>query len=637
MRPRNSLISRFTMLSQPLSPYLHVKGRLFDAVVTRTPRLGIGCLLGFLIMLSSLAAGAQAWSGIISPSRATDWASPGVTGGIPNRTTICATLNPGATAAQINSAIANCPDHQVVFLNAGTFNLSGGLTFGSKSNVTLRGAGADETFLKFSGGSSCDGLASSICIKSAYIDNRSPPNSTTWTAGYAVGTTDITVGSADSIPIGSVIILDQLNDNGDTGAIFVCSSTSCTDEGGNSPGRSNRGQQQVVKVVGISGNSVTISPGLRMPNWRASQSPGVFWVNTPPVSGDGVEDLSVEAASDQNGVVFMHVSDSWVKGIRTINAKRNHVWLWQSMRITIRDSYFYGGQGGHSTSYGIEDYSTADNLIENNIFQHVTAPLSHNGANVGSVFGYNFAIDDNYTASTGWMIPGILYHEVGISHLLHEGNDGLGALHDNIHGTTHFNTLFRNHFYGDIFNNPAKDNNTEIIHIFSYGRFFNVVGNVLGRTGYYTVYESNLTGNPRAIYGLGQSPKNGVPNDPLVKTTLMRWGNYDTVRGTSRFLPTEVPSALRQHANPVPANQNLPPSFYLSAKPWWFGTIPWPAIGPDVTGGQHTAGYAYKIPSRMCWEQSPIDRAYGAANVRLFRSDVCYGGAPSAPSNLVVQ
>src|SRR5881396_2287420 len=108
---------------------------------------------------------AQAWSGIISSSRAIDWSQAGVIGGIPNRTSICATLNPGATAAQINSAIASCPAGQVVFLNAGTFNLSEGIIFDNKSNVTLRGAGADQTFLVFTGSVSCHGPLGDICFQ----------------------------------------------------------------------------------------------------------------------------------------------------------------------------------------------------------------------------------------------------------------------------------------------------------------------------------------------------------------------------------------------------------------------------------------------------------------------------------------
>src|SRR3989304_4827673 len=102
-----------------------------------------------LLALPMVAQAAPPWSGIVDPRRAIDWSQAGVPGGIPNRSTICATLNPGATLAQINSAIANCPAGQVVKLNAGTYNLISGISM--KSNVTLRGSGADVTKLNFSG------------------------------------------------------------------------------------------------------------------------------------------------------------------------------------------------------------------------------------------------------------------------------------------------------------------------------------------------------------------------------------------------------------------------------------------------------------------------------------------------------
>src|SRR3989442_1463642 len=117
----------------------------------------------FLLSLS-LGSYAQLWSGILDTSRAIDWNQAGVIGGIPNRTSICATLNPGATAAQINSAIAACPSGQVVFLNAGTYNLSGAITI-ARSNVTLRGAGPDQTKLVFSSGSGCGNTTSVVCVR----------------------------------------------------------------------------------------------------------------------------------------------------------------------------------------------------------------------------------------------------------------------------------------------------------------------------------------------------------------------------------------------------------------------------------------------------------------------------------------
>jgi hypothetical protein len=234
------------------------------------------------------------------------------------------------------------------------------------------------------------------------------------------------------------------------------------------------------------------------------------------------------------------------------------------------------------------------------------------------------------------MIPTIGYHEVGLSYLLHEGNDGLGVLHDDIHGTTNLNTVFRNHLYGDIWNNPPKNSNTSVVNLAAYARFFNVVGNVLGRTGYYTTYETNLNEAPRSIYALGWP--NGAPNDPQTKATLLRWGNYDTVTQTNRFLASEVPSNLAQFANPIPSSQALPPSFYLFSKPAFFGSIPWPPIGPDVTGGSETAGHAYKIPARVCYEST--SKTNGILN---FNASGCYGGGqpsltpPATPTNLTLQ
>src|SRR5207249_6587087 len=113
--------------------------------IRRMKRL-LTCLI--LLSVTPLAVRAQQWSGILDPSRAIDWSNAGIPGGIPNRTSICATLSPGATSSQINNAIASCPAGQVVFLNAGTYNIAGGINFAGHSNVTLRGAGPTQTILQ---------------------------------------------------------------------------------------------------------------------------------------------------------------------------------------------------------------------------------------------------------------------------------------------------------------------------------------------------------------------------------------------------------------------------------------------------------------------------------------------------------
>src|SRR6202171_3341857 len=165
----------------------------------------------FLIILCySSYSHAQAWSGIIDPSRAIDWSRAGTT--ITNRTTICATLSPGASSSQISSAITNCPANQVVFLNAGTYNLSGGINFGGHSNVTLRGAGPIQTVLQFSSGDGCGGQGGDICVigsNPAFVGSSQVQpggsNAHSWTAGYAKGATQITLDSTSGLSAGSEI------------------------------------------------------------------------------------------------------------------------------------------------------------------------------------------------------------------------------------------------------------------------------------------------------------------------------------------------------------------------------------------------------------------------------------------------
>ena len=104
------------------------------------------CLLvvsGCIFTLARSTATAE----IISQARRIVW-TPGVPGGIPGRTTICANVvtNFGAAgngvhddAPAIQNAINACSKDQVVFIPAGTYRLNSQLQI-SKS-IVLRGAG----------------------------------------------------------------------------------------------------------------------------------------------------------------------------------------------------------------------------------------------------------------------------------------------------------------------------------------------------------------------------------------------------------------------------------------------------------------------------------------------------------------
>jgi hypothetical protein len=584
---------------------------------------------------------------VIDASRKIDW-SPSGAGTIPNRTTIFTTLNPGATSATVNAAIAACPTNQVVFLNAGDYIFGQGLTI-AKSNVTLRGAGANATFITFTGGQSGVGLWTNLLVTNParFPSSDSPGTVANWTAGYTKGTTTITLSTVSGLTVGSLLVLDQLDDsNTDNGEVWINDTLAVATEGG-SAGRVGRAQMQFVTVTGINGNQVTFNPGLYMPNWRSGQSPQAWWIS--PATGVGIEDLSMNhaatAGGSMSGIFIFNTVNSWVKGVRSLYGLRNHIWLYESAHITIRDSYFYGAPGS-SQSYGVETRMGSDHLVENNIFQHIAVPMMCGNVS-GSTFGYNFAIDDDFQTPSGWQQGSSYFHSAGVNCVLWEGNDGIGFTADNIHGTSHFGTAFRNYWNGRDIGGPTKTMQTTPIIIMAANRYMNIVGNVLGTTGYHTNYEcapvnssSSSCGSgvgDRSIYTIGWSGNQGtkhatLPNDVLVKSTMMRWGNYDTLNAANRFQAGEVPSGISLYANPVPPDQTLPTSYYLSAAPTVFTNlgVDWPPIGPDISNGDMAgfSGHVNKIPARLCYEAGTF------TNGVLNFNPAFYNGTGQVPPNL---
>src|ERR1700722_1682155 len=169
-------------------------------------------------LLFSVSCFAQLWSGIIASSRAEDWSSVGVQGGIPSgawsqcTNSACNTAFATPTAANINAAIASAPAHTYVLLPAGTFSMSATLLWNSVSNVALRGAGSNSTILSFTGAGGCQGIGAAVCFASSDPNYwGGPSNVANWTAGCSVGTTSITLSSKTNLAVGSPITLDQLD------------------------------------------------------------------------------------------------------------------------------------------------------------------------------------------------------------------------------------------------------------------------------------------------------------------------------------------------------------------------------------------------------------------------------------------
>lgn len=408
-------------------------------------------------------------------------------------------------------------------------------------------------------------------------------------------------------------------------------------------GRTQRNQLETHVITGILGNQVTISPPLMMNNWRTSRNPGAFWTGSFPgkyAIDDGIENLTIDSSTKppaSGGTVeFFNAYRCWLKNTRVISGDTEHVLIVNSTNIDIHDNYFFGSRNGQNKTYGVDIYGGAsNNLIQNNIFQHIPACMMNEGG-YGSVWSYNYCVDNAYN-SPGWLPESLSMNHGVVGMLLFEGNNTPAAEADDIHGSSIGLTMFRSRSRGN--DTPTKGQNTFAFAANAFNRGANVIGNVLGTVGTQTQYMQSSPGYlARNVYRLGYTTETGsaVPYDSLVPFTLMRWGNYDIVTGAVRWcgnssspgwsavcgMKSEVPTSAVPfiNGNPVPPNTRLPASFYLSAQPgfWRMGsgyglTPPWPAIGPDVRGGtapDGAGGFSYAIPAQLCYQHTPIDPSY---------------------------
>ena len=361
----------------------------------------------------------------------------------------------------------------------------------------------------------------------------------------------------------------------------------------------------------------------------------------------------------------------WVRGVKIGWNSCYVAVVGQSPGFEFRDNYASGArnfQAGNCDSGLLFERGSSFFLVENNIIERTHAAIIvENGAS-GGVIAYNYVLGafdgagSNYP--NGWAINCFDHHGSFTKYNLVEGNSNCLLHWDTIWGTSAWNTSFRNHIPG--FNELSNPWGLSV----SIGSVttspFGVPTNGVGAAAWSAINSAYSFQNDVSIrddYGIlgnnhfgdvtGDSAISGIlgygnSSVPIVDTTLWpsvwSYQSYTSLQfgyatqsdpGSFPLDSTQAHDTATIHgwySNVTSAttwsgalSHTLPASFYLSGRPaWWKASIPYPAIGPDVTGGTGPGGHSYAIPAEAAYATISGGTPLAGSPFSGFDSEVLY-------------
>ena len=595
-----------------------------------------------MMLWSNYAFGTYALPG----ARAINWSNAGVVGGIPHRTTVYTTLLPSGVddTARINNALAHCPSGYVVMLSTGTFQISGAIQI--PSNATLRGSGPRKTILNATGGGAVISFPGTG--PSWQLAYNTPQ---TMASGYTKGSSSITMAAAplSTWSVGGLLWLTEQNDSSAPVTAFGGGGECmwCANGLGNTY---NMGQ--VARITSISGKTIGIDPPMNNA-YSASLNPVAISVSSAdiysnqPVHDAGIEDLQVYDNNTGRNPNFSMVGayNCWIKDVESNFADGDHVNVDYSTHCSIVDSYFHDAflhtPGGADADIALRNYSTMI-LVQNNVLERLHSGIMLEWGASANVIAYNYMDGFFDTGALNAVQPGISTHGAHPEYNLLEGNVLAMANDDCIWGSSSDETYFRNWLIGATLVCSPVDNTRGDIECSPVTSGYwlpgstamwewqasrpmswnylatsnNSVGNVIGSTQLlsllpmtnWLIWEPGVVREYQDVaYGYSFGFGGGGSGDPGTFP-----GDNDTpyttgiIQGDYNYADSNTHWAAGGYVDPGSYDHALSASMYLTGKPAWFGGTPFPAIGPDVTGGQDTSGHVYAIPAEACYKQGAM-------------------------------
>ena len=319
----------------------------------------------------------------------------------------------------------------------------------------------------------------------------------------------------------------------------------------------------------------------------------------------GIENIAVAGGNNQWGfpggtINFSYMAYCWAKNVeadgeRWSSDPVNHpgkygynIGIGRSYRCVVRDSYAHGSAdenpGGQAYGIVVGAGSSAC-LVENNISVENNKPIALNSTGGGNVIAYNYVDQAVLWNSPGWQENAIDdCHANFTHHDLIEGNwtPNLGG--DTTHGNSGWHTHLRNYVNGKN-SSGSFTANLRAVGMDGWTHDHAYVGNVL--KGGTRVPDHAL--RPRAARpstSWGTTPRASAGTG----TTATRWP-------TSSATGTGTTSATAWSGRA--GAKTIPSSFYLTAKPAFFGNNAWPWVNP-------LTGQATTLPAKARYDaQTP--------------------------------
>jgi hypothetical protein len=597
-------------------------------------------LLPLLLLAGSLPCRAQLWSPILNSNQAIDWSHSGA-GPIPARPTLCARLAPPATLDQINAALAACPAGQTVFLAAGTYSIPG--TIHIPSRVTLRGAGPALTILSATGRG--DAVVS---LGSGWVSYH--PDGVL--RGSQAGSTRVFLDHTTSIRAGMFLAFAEINNPTYVTSAGSEGTRNWTDGEWSTDGSLARGQ--IVEVTAVAGQTVTFTPAL----YTAYTNAPVAVPFAASAEYAGVEDLQVYANNTGYSANFGLAACAycWVRRVESNYADGDHVNIEWGFRDEVRDSYFSNAfrheAGPHDSDIRLA-LKTSASLIENNIIDRTHQSILVQYGPAGNVIAYNYTTGEFDATAVNYMIGGVFFHGAHPQFNLLEGNVITKLDADSTWGSSSHITAFRNWIVGaNRICAPVTGGRAPVtcapahygyqaaraVQLSYLSTRNNFVANLVGSAQMRSLASGGrpLAQSPAIEYpsqrsyddvaygwsfgygkesddGSGSGCSGGTPPCHLAGTSATDFfhGNMSSVSSVI----TWAPGVPRQ----------LPASFYLTARPAWWGTLPFPATGPEIQGGAGPGGHSFGNPAQRCYLRVMGGSDGGPRSPLPFDPAACYG------------